>query len=520
MMKKRRFFSVVLMACLTLLSACNLPQESVKEQETTKAASEETVTLNVLKESECYLGPGEDFSLVRVLKPNQTFRIINIDTEGAWYQVNPNELVHPDPPDKPSEDNLSLRCWVPSTAGQTSGDLAKIPIAPVPILRAGAKTTCYAGPGMNFDTVSSVDVGQYFKIYAIDDDVVWLDDGRIWIEDGAAWFQINPNELLDPDPPDKPLNENLTMEELSLRCWVPRTGVQYTGDLLMVPVVSILDETAVVRVLEQTSCYFGPGMNFGVARLLEANQAFHIAHASADGAWYQVNPNELVDPNPPGKVLPESLNLSPEELSLRCWVPIGTGETRGDLAKIPIAPVPILQAGAKTTCYAGPGMNFDTVSSVDVGQYFKIYAIDDDVVWIDDDVVWIEDGAAWFQINPNELVDPESPDKPLIEGLTLTEEELSLRCWVPRAAVQYTGDLFSLPTVSVPVVTPTLIPTATLKPIIYPTATPYPPTATPFIPTPTPGINCSDYTTYEDCMEHANYGCEWNPNTGVCFQRP
>jgi len=165
-------------------------------------------------------------------------------------------------------------------------------------------------------------------------------------------------------------------------------------------------------------------------------------------------------------------------------------------------------------------MNFDTVSSVDVGQYFKIYAIDDDVVWIDDDVVWIEDGAAWFQINPNELVDPESPDKPLIEGLTLTEEELSLRCWVPRAAVQYTGDLFSLPTVSVPVVTPTLIPTATLKPIIYPTATPYPPTATPFIPTPTPGINCSDYTTYEDCMEHANYGCEWNPNTGVCFQRP
>jgi len=519
-MKKNWLLSVVLIACLTLLSACNLPQESVKEQETTKAAGEETVTLNVLKESECYLGPGEDFSLVRVLKPNQTFRIINIDTEGAWYQVNPNELVDPNPPDKPNEDNLSLRCWVPSGTGETRGDLGKIPIAPVPILQAGAKTTCYAGPGINFDTVSSVDVGQYFKIYAIDDDVVWLDDGRIWIGDGAAWFQINPNELVDPDPPDKPLVEGLTLteEELSLRCWVPRSGVQYTGDLLMVPVVSILDETAVVRVLEQTSCYFGPGMNFGVARLLEANQAFRITHVSADGSWYQVNPNELVHPDPPDKP-------SEDYLSLRCWVPSGTGETRGDLGKIPIFDTPLLRIGEQTNCYAGPGMEYQSVHLLDAGQHFRIFAIDDDVVWLDDGRIWIGDGAAWFQINPNELLDPDPPDKPLNENLTM--EELSLRCWVPRAAIQYTGDLFSLPTVSVPVVTPTLIPTATLKPIIYPTATPYPPTATPFpptatpfIPTYTPGINCSDYTTYEDCMEHGNYGCEWNPNTGVCFQRP
>jgi predicted small secreted protein/uncharacterized protein YraI len=532
MMKKHRLISAVLVACLVFLSACNLPQESGKEQETPEAAIEETVTFKVLKESECYLGPGADFTLVRVLEPNQTFRIISIDTAGAWYQVNPNELIDPEPPEKPPNENLTmeelrLRCWVPNAAGQTNGELAKVPIAPKPIIRTGTGTTCYAGPGTSFAEVRSLDVDQYFKIYAIDDDVVWIDDDVVWTVDGAAWFQINPNELVDPNPPDKPLIEGLTLteEELSLRCWVPRAGVQYTGDLLMVPVISIPDETAVVRMLTQTSCYFGPGMNFGVARVLEANQAFRIAHVAADGAWYQVNPNEMVDPDPPGKVLPESLNLSVEELSLRCWVPSGAGETRGDLGKIPIFDLPLLGTGEQTNCYAGPGMEYQSVRLLDAGQYYRIFAIDDDVVWIDGDVVWIADGAAWFQINPNEMMDPDPPGKPLDENLTM--EELSLRCWVPRRSVQYTGDLFSLPVVSVPVVTPTEMPTATMKPIVYPTATPYPPTATPypptstpFIPTPTPGINCSDYTTFEDCMEHANYGCEWNPNTNVCYQRP
>ncbi len=265
-MKKHRLISAVLVACLVFLSACNLPQESGKEQETPEAAIEETVTFKVLKESECYLGPGADFTLVRVLEPNQTFRIISIDTAGAWYQVNPNELADPDPPGKPLNENLtmeelSLRCWVPNGAGQTNGELAKVPIAPKPIIRTGTGTTCYAGPGTSFAEVRSLDVDQYFKIYAIDDDVVWIDDDVVWTADGAAWFQINPNELVDPDPPDKPLIEGLTLteEELSLRCWVPRAGVHNTGDLLMVPVISIPDETAVVRMLTQTPCYFGPG---------------------------------------------------------------------------------------------------------------------------------------------------------------------------------------------------------------------------------------------------------------------
>jgi len=198
MMKKHWLISAVLVACLVFLSACNLPQESVKEQETPEAAIEETVTFKVLKESECYLGPGADFTLVRVLEPNQTFRIISIDTAGAWYQVNPNELMDPDPPGKPLNENLtmeelSLRCWVLNAAGQTNGELAKVPIAPKPIIRTGTETTCYAGPGTSFEEVRSLDVDQYFKIYAIDDDVVWIDDDVVWTVDGAAWFQINPN---------------------------------------------------------------------------------------------------------------------------------------------------------------------------------------------------------------------------------------------------------------------------------------------------------------------------------------
>jgi hypothetical protein len=517
MMKKHWLLSVVLVACLAFLSACNLPQESVKEQDTPETAGEETVTLKVLEESACYLGPGADFTLVRVLEPNQTFPIISIDTEGAWYQVNPNELVDPNPPDKPRSDDMSLRCWVPSDAGQTSGEQATIPIAPLPILQTAAKTTCYAGPSTSFDAVSSLDVGQYFKIYAIDDDITWIDDDITWIIDGADWFQVNPNELVDPNPPDKPLiaGLSLTEEELSLRCWVPGTGVHYTGDLLMIPVVSIPDEAAVVKLLEKTSCYFGPGMSFGVARVLEADRAFHIAHVAADGAWYQVNPNELVDPNPPDK--PRS-----DDMSLRCWIPSGTGQTSGDLGKAPIFDRPLLRLGEQTNCYAGPGMEYQSLRLLDTGQYFRIFAIDDDITWIDDDITWIDDdmtwiadGASWFQINPNELVDPNPPDKPLMAGLTLTEEELSFRCWVPRRSVQYTGDLFSLPVLSVPVVTPTPMPTATLKPIIYPTATPYPPTATP-----TPGDNCSIYTTEKDCRAHHNDGCDWDPNEQVCYQSP
>jgi len=240
-----------------------------------------------------------------------------------------------------------------------------------------------------------------------------------------------------------------------------------------------IEETVTFKVLKESECYLGPGADFTLVRVLEPDQTFRIISIATDGAWYQVNPNEMIDPDPPGKPLNE--NLTMEELSLRCWVPSGAGETRGDLGKIPIFNLPLLGTGEQTNCYAGPGMEYQSVRLLDAGQYFRIFAIDDDVVWIDDDVVWIADGAAWFQINPNELMDPDPPGKPLNENLTM--EELSLRCWVPRRSVQYTGDLFSLPVVSVPMVTPTPMPTATMKPIIYPTATPYPPTATPYPPT-------------------------------------
>ena len=106
------------------------------------------------------------------------------------------------------------------------------------------ETNCYAGPGTDYEIVRLLEEGQYFDILGIDDDVTWIDDDVTWIDDDVTWFQIDPNALVDPDPPYRPLSElssqsNLPDSEMSVRCWVPRTGVQFTGDLLRLTVVSV-----------------------------------------------------------------------------------------------------------------------------------------------------------------------------------------------------------------------------------------------------------------------------------------
>ena len=174
--------------------------------------------------------------------------------------------------------------------------------------------------------------------------------------------------------------------------------------------------------------------------------------------------------------------------SVRCWVPGDSVETSGDLSSVPIILMPRLEVVKETYCFVGPGPAYKALSLLSLDQFFKILSIDDDVTW--------------FQIDPNAIMDPDPPHRPLNE-LVDPDPPYSVRCWVPGNRVQTCGDLSILPIIPAPIL---LTPIFTLTP-----------TSPPKIPPPPP--SCGDFKTKLDCDNlGSNMGCVWNDNKNLCYK--
>jgi hypothetical protein len=283
------------------------------------------------------------------------------------------------------------------------------------------------------------------------------------------------------------------------------------------------EETPVVAINEETSCYFGPGLEHEVAYSLHTDEYYKVigidddvTWIDDDVTWIQINPNAVVDPDPPHKPIDE---LSPQPdppgsvKVARCWVISDKVKIIGNLLNAPIIEKPILWTTRKTNCYSGPSKIFEVVKSLDIEQYFNITGIDDDITWIDDDVTWTDDGIGWFQINPFAIIDPEPPGKPRNAQSTptsLSPAEMVVRCWVSWDDVRYRGDLTRLP----------VLPLASFSPPPEPlTSEPgsNPPGAQP--PSSPPTIDCGSNTTYLSCMQQSNFGCSWDPQTSKCINK-
>ena len=67
----------------------------------------------------CRFGPGTSYQATGGLKPGATVPILGQNGDGTWWQIqNPN--------------NVTERCWVSTTVTNTTGNMASVPVAPVP----------------------------------------------------------------------------------------------------------------------------------------------------------------------------------------------------------------------------------------------------------------------------------------------------------------------------------------------------------------------------------------------------
>jgi len=117
-------------------------------------------------------------------------------------------------------------------------------------------------------------------------------------------------------------------------------------------------------------------------------------------------------------------------------------------SQAPETQAPVVGIVTETECYTGPGTGYDPVGELAPGKYYQVVGIGDEVIRIDDDI-------AWLQIDPTANIDPD-PAHATVNELSPQPDPpgslRSLRCWVPRASVDLSGDLGGLPVVEMPLI--------------------------------------------------------------------
>jgi hypothetical protein len=506
-MKTIWFCAMVLITLAMIFTACvevpnaiptAAPTQPVEPMATVAPTVKESAPplVELTGEGFCHSGPGTGFVAVALLEKGSYLVYQQTEGESAWFKIDPNAIINPDPP---LFDPNALLCWVAGNGLLQSGDFTGVPTVMAPRLGVVNATGCYASPGVGHLAIASIEANSFFDVIAIDDDV--------------TWFEINPNAIIDPDPPTSPIelqtNQCPYFFQETPRCWIQSQNVITSGDLSILPEIHKPE----IKTLENTKCYDGAGIEFSVIATLNPNQYFDLiaiddevtwagnnsgsglAFIDDEVTWLGINPNAIVDPEPPTEPTNElSPQPDPPGMTLQklCWVPKRVVEVIGDIHSVPVAVKPILEVNNRTYCYSAPGINSKAKTMLNVNDYFKI-------IGIDDEVTWDSHGMDWFQINFTELIDPEPPTRPL-NGVIDPEPPTSVRCWVPGSSVSTCGDISFLPVIYVPL-------------IAQPTAVSI------FTPTPqqNSGWSCSNYKTQLDCNKMANYGCVWNDKLG-CYK--
>lgn len=130
-MRNAQTLTLVLLSCVFLLSACNLPDSAAAS----KTPSIAPVAV-LMTESSCWSGPGENFTVIAMLKPGQNAEIAGRTPDGSYMLVR-------DPA------NPAALCWVKAAAATLVGDLSSLPTygspsAPTPV--SGCPSPIGGGP--------------------------------------------------------------------------------------------------------------------------------------------------------------------------------------------------------------------------------------------------------------------------------------------------------------------------------------------------------------------------------------
>ena len=356
--------------------------------------------LGVVEQTGCYSGPGMYFRLTGKLEEEQVFDILGInrenpgtaeggaeiDDEVTWLQIDPTAIINPDPPGSPpqlgeafgectSYSQAVPRCWVPGSSVVSNGNLAILPVIEMPKLRVIEQAGCYAGPSEKMKAVSSLLPEQYFNIIAIDRKLTEEGTGSTQIDDEVTWFEIDPNAIVDPEPPSSDTELSPQPDppgsQFNEHCWVSGSSVETRGDLSNIPVALVPR----MAVFEDTVCHAGPKNAFMKTGLLTSGSLFEILGVDSgvnwiddevtwldngwnqiddEVTWLQIDPNALIDPEPPTSPLNEVIDPEPPT-SPRCWVPINRVAACGNLTLLPIITVRTIILPTETPSSQGGG---------------------------------------------------------------------------------------------------------------------------------------------------------------------
>ena len=317
----------------------------------------------------CRAGPSTDYEILDTLQAGEVLDVQGRNQEGSAWVVYSLDLDGP--------------CWVDGTWLDLTGDLSMVgivdpdpPSAPKPVVGIVTETECYTGPGTVYDSVGVLAPGMNYQVVAIDDDVTWIDDD-------VTWLQIDLAAIIDPSPPDSPVNELSPQPDppgsvRSLRCWVPGSGVDLSGDLSGAPLV----EMPVIELLDSATCRQGAAAEGDTEWVLNSGAVFRVlgvgdnlvriddevtwvkiddevtwsriddevtwsriddevtwVQIDDEVTWVQIDPTAVMDPEPPHQPLNES-SQQPEMVE-RCWVPGDSGNLSGDLSQVPVIPIPV-----------------------------------------------------------------------------------------------------------------------------------------------------------------------------------
>ncbi len=240
------------------------------------------------------------------------------------------------------------------------------------------------------------------------------------------------------------------------------------------PPTQVVDKRPMLKVISEAFCRSGPGEKYQIIDQVGLYQYFGILGSNRqilgiddeptwfritdEPTWLKIDPQDIIDPDPqmigPNEVIdPEPPHST---RSIKCWVPAASVEVRGALSEVPVEEVPRMLMLEDAGCFSGPGGTYTRLGQLKADEMYEIIGIDDDIAWnaIDDDIAWnaIDDDIAWVLIDPTAIIDPtqsNSTRSTEVIPCSTYEQEVP-RCWVAEGSFEVTGDMSSVPVVTVP----------------------------------------------------------------------
>jgi uncharacterized protein YraI len=125
-------------------------------------------------------GPGVDYDNIGILKEGENAAIIAYSNDSTWWAVR-----YPNPP-------LDIG-WVSADYVTQTGDVTIVPTpAPgAPILTAAANLNIRSGPGIEFDKIGLILIGQSAEVVGISKDSEWWAIKVPLAEGGRGWVTAN-----------------------------------------------------------------------------------------------------------------------------------------------------------------------------------------------------------------------------------------------------------------------------------------------------------------------------------------